>query len=262
MTTGETDSTFNFNLEETSVLDTIHLTETNSLSEAAWSPDSIPSRLTFEGIEGTPLPYSTRTDEALSMSLFVALLLGLTIIGSSWRYLTTAASDFFYPRDHANIYEEHTPDSQLQGGFILWLLATLSLSSIVYLFMPEHTLLSYAIALGGSAINWTARVVAYFLINFTFFETHPRHTWRKGYRLLLLLESILLWLIALVATLHGMSTQTMLILTLLAVGVVKTLFIIKTASTFFKGATNPLHIILYFCTIEITPSLILYLLVA
>lgn len=188
--------------------------------------------------------------DGVGLLLIVCFLLLTGIVSRSWKYLQRASQDFFYPTDHNNIYDDSTPDNRLHGGLALLLLVGISIGLLCYALMPAIALWVWlAAAIGCEA----GKVGIYAFVNTTFFTPTQRFTWRGGYRLLILLQSVLLSLIACAAIYFGVQQQWVVIAAVLAVGVVKILLLYKTIATFFPGNSQLLHLILYFCTLEIAP---------
>lgn len=255
------DSTFNFHLEETNLLPAVTLTDDPVLSEAPWYVPGAHT-ITVNGIDPIPLPYSLRHDDGVGATAFLAVVSLFIIFGNSWRYLHNAVSDFFYPRDHANIYEEHTPDTYMSGGILLWLLATLSLGLAAYAFQSHHTPTALAISLTAAGVAWILKIAAYATANYAFFEDRQRATWRKGFKFLTLLESMALLAVSSMVIYLGTSPTIAFVISLLALGLIKILLLIKTQQTFGEACTSPLHLFLYFCTLEFAPLVIAYTLIA
>lgn len=250
----------------------IDLADATLLREAPWYVVGA-GTLTANGIEGEPQPSLPTADDGLVGCLLLALLLGVEIVVHSWRYLQHAVADFFYPREHVNIYDERTQDSQLWAGLPLLLFFTLVVGSLSYVYegatlvalLPSQVAeWSHAIALLAfvlvAAVVLMLRVGVYALVNSVFFEDRVRHVWRQGMRLLILLESIMLGAAAVVAVFAPVLQKEAAVGAVLAIGLVKILVLIKSHRTFFSRAGGWMHIILYFCTLEMAPLLVLLLL--
>lgn len=251
----------------------IDLADATLLREAPWYVEGA-GTLTANGIEGEPLPSQLAADDGLVACLLVALVLGVEIVVRSWRYLQHAVADFFYPREHANIYDERTQDSQLWAGVPLLLFFALTGGALLYALqgatlvalMPAQlagwgTAIALLTLVLGAAGVLMLKVGVYALVNGVFFSTRERQLWRQGLRLLILLESLLLG-VATVAAVFVPDVQREAVGgAVLAIGLVKILVLIKSHLTFFQQAGGWMHIILYFCTLEIAPLLVLLLLI-
>lgn len=224
---------------------------TDSLAEVV--VEEVPAPPTGD-VEGVVRQFPVGDQNEVGLLVIVSFLLLVDILSRSWKYLQRAITDFFYPTDHNNIYDDNTPDNHLHGGLSLTLLATGSISLLTYYFVPTVSLWVW---LAVSLAYIVVKIGIYGIVNFTYFDSQSRHHWRAGYRLLILLLSLLTGGIALIGIYTPLSSRYVIIAAVLAVGVVKLLLLVKTLRTFFKGPHSLLHFILYFCTLEIVPILAL-----
>lgn len=251
----------------------IDLADATLLREAPWYVEGA-STLTANGIEGQARAPQLATDDALVGVLLVALLLAVEIVVRSWRYLQHAVADFFYPREHVNIYDERTQDSQLWAGLPLLLFFALVAGSLLYVLLgsPLAALMPVQVAewstelallalVLGAGVVLMLRVGVYALVNGVFFDARERQVWRQGMRLLILLESVLLGMSSVVSVFVPEVQREAVGGAVLAIGLVKLLVLIKSHRTFFNRSGGWMHIILYFCTLEMAPLLVLLLLI-
>lgn len=263
-----TDSTYNFHLEETLVLQPLNLTEPQMLREAPWYMEGA-DHLSPRAISGTPLPYTIAGDDALVIVLLLTVLTGLRLVTSSWQYMSHALMEFFAPTRHQNIYDVQTSDSVLHGGVTLLLFASLAEGGALYTLLHHFSLIGTVLpselntnlllmcCIAGSLGLWILKIVCYGLVNPIFFEAGVRREWREGQRLLALLSGTLMCALALTSASMEAGSPHLLWGLILAVGVVKCLTLIKAEHTFFPGLPNLLHLILYFCTLELAPLALL-----
>lgn len=201
-------------------------------------------------VEGVVRAQRIGESDGVGFLTIVCFLLLIDILCRSWKYLHRAISDFFYPTDHNNMYDDNTPDNHLHGGLPLVLLQAGSISLLTYCVFPDIPLyLWYALALGYVVI----KVGLYWFVNCTYFPPASRRQWRAGCKLLYLLQGVLIGLVSIAGIYGGLAYNHLILAMVLAVGVVKILLLIKTLRTFFKGTGQLLHFILYFCTLEIAP---------
>lgn len=227
------------------------------------------------GIDPTALPYNLAADDAAVGSLLLLFMLGVILFVRSWHYMQHAASEFFFPRSHNNIYDAATPDSVLHGGLTLFLFISLAAALVLYV-MGGGTMLQFYDALDtliplpslprsimlllctiATMLAFTFKIIVLQMVNSTFFPDHSRAVWREGMRLVALLTGTALWTICTAATFFQLSPHYIIWAVVLVIGVAKLLILIKTQSAFFPKASHLSRLILYFCTLELSPALFL-----
>lgn len=201
-------------------------------------------------VVGTLRPSEVREQDGVGLLTVVSFLLLTDVLCRSWKYLKRSVTDFFYPTDHNNMYDDNTPDNHLHAGLSLAAMWAATHSLACYYFYPDLPLYLW---FGGALAAVVLKVGVYGFVNFTYFAPQARYHWRAGYKLLCLLQSVLVGSAAIAGIYGAMALEHVGLAMVLAVGVVKILLLIKTLRTFFKSSFQVLHFILYFCTLEIAP---------
>ena len=104
--------------------------------------------------------------------------------------------------------------------------------------------------------NWIyigVKQSAYIFVNWIFFDKGKRDRWIKAYSFLLSLEGILLFPLALTMVFFNLSIHDTAICLFILVGLIKVLLFYKTFNIFFSKIYGFLHLIVYFCALEILP---------
>ena len=217
------------------------------------------------GIDPTALPYNLAADDGAVVSLLLFFVLGVILFVRSWYYMRHAASEFFFPRGHNNIYDAATPDSVLHGGLPLYLFSALAGGLTLYVvqgyvarsgMMPDVASplldelghgLTLLLCVGAVSLAIAVKVTVLQMVNSTFFSERQRSVWRDGLRLVWLLGGVALWLVIVAAVFFGVAPQSIQMAVLLVIAVAKLLILIKTHSAFFPRANELSRLILYFC---------------
>lgn len=227
------------------------------------------------GIAPTALPYNLAADDGAVGSLLLLFVLGVILFVRSWYYMRHAASEFFFPRGHNNIYDAATPDSVLHGGLTLFLFISLAAALTLYVIgggtmlqfydaldtplpfpsLPRIVMLPLCIIV--MMLGLILKVVVLQMVNSTFFSDHARATWREGMRLVALLTGVALWAVCTAAAFFQISSHYIIWAAVLVIAVAKLLILIKTQSAFFPKVSHLSRLILYFCTLELAPTLFL-----
>ncbi|MBO4905500.1 MAG: DUF4271 domain-containing protein [Bacteroidaceae bacterium] len=205
------------------------------------------------GMVGEPWSSSLhRSSSVIGLSL-LAVFLMLFIVGQTHRYLGERFSNFFFPkgmgRNDDGLYKNHP----LLKPAILLLLA----SECSLLFMEYNSgITRVVVCLLVSIAFLVLRLVQYAFVNTVFFNRKMRERWRENYMLLMLMESVMLLPITLVYVYAGINPEIAYICIAIILLFVKILLLFKTFSVFFVKIAGTLHLIVYFCALEIVPALI------
>lgn len=179
-----------------------------------------------ELLRGVFLPIPGKKDEPIvddplrySTRLVAVCLLSLTAAMVTFTYTQHDAAYYLFPE---------TPYILFAAFFLLW---------IVY-FLMKRMLTSF--------VNWV------------FFKNEKIFTWKRAYTFLYVAEAMLSLVLALVVAYQPIPPEKVLLLTLCLVILVKILLLYKTYQIFFPKMYGGLHLIVYFCTLEIMPLLVLW----
>ena len=222
--------------------------------------------LEVNGMAGDPVPYRFRTDNFVTIVLMVSFFLVVWVISRSRRFLTHRVKDFFHERQRENLFAERT-DNELRGQlflvfqtcFVLGILffdCTQELQEEVFNQVSPYKLLG--VSTGICLIYYMLKIGVCSFVNSTFFTRDKCERWSEAYMLTVLALGLSLFPVALLVVYFDLSFShlTMLAFGLLAVD--KLLLMYKTYTIFFRYTLGWVHLILYFCTLEITPLLILW----
>lgn len=107
--------------------------------------------------------------------------------------------------------------------------------------------------------------VAYFLVkrltsgfvNWIFFRREKIVTWTRAYTFILAMEALSSLPIALIAVFLPVSPDTVLLIALVMVTLVKIILLFKARKIFFPKLYGVLHLFAYLCTLELMPLLVL-----
>lgn len=231
--------------------------------------DSLVSSQVFyrAGEAGTPRPYSLRDDDMILGTLLLSIFLMMWIVFSSWSFLRDAFKDFFRQRTRANLFTDRQ-DTMLRGrGYTL--LQTSFLQSILYFeyvrhFLPElFERLSPYVLLANHLLVLLAyyllKILLYKWVNATFFAPEPRRQWGNHWFISVLSMGTALVPLTLLVVFFALPPEAMILSYVLLMMLIKSLLFYKTKRIFFDSLIGILHIILYFCALEVVPLLGLWI---
>ena len=96
----------------------------------------------------------------------------------------------------------------------------------------------------------------YHFVHAIFFTTAERRRWYESYSLLFIIESLVLFPLALLSVYFDLAPEKVSISLAILLLFVKILLFFKSFSVFFGKLKGCLHLILYFCALEAIPLLI------
>lgn len=241
-------------------------------SEFLQELDSITGRettttsLQVSGKAGDPVPYRFRTDNFVTIVLMVSFFLVVWVISRSRRFLAHSVKDFFHVRVRENLFAERT-DNELRGQiflvfqtcFVLGILffdCTQELQTEVFNQVSPYKILGVSTAI--CSLYYLLKVGISTFVNNIFFPRDKCERWAESYMLTVLALGLSLFPVALLVVYFDLSFHHMVVLSCSLIMANKLLLLYKTYSIFFRYTLGWVHLILYFCTLEATPLLILW----
>lgn len=217
-------------------------------------------------VAGESLPFCFRNDDVITGLLLLLLFVSTFIVSHGWNYLVSATGEFFQGKRHDTIFDTQD-EKALHGGSILVLQTTVCMGLLAFGFLDDfypqrlqadspYVLLGCDI---GVCIVWMAlRLGLFHLVNSILFEREACRAWMSGMWLIVMASGLLLLPFTLLATYFDLSLSTQQSVLVLIGGVSEILLIYKSYITFFRHKGGSLHLILYLCTLEIIPLLLLW----
>ena len=217
-------------------------------------------------VAGESLPFCFRNDDVITGLLLLLLFVSTFIVSHGWNYLVSATGDFFQGKRHDTIFDTQD-EKAFHGGSILVLQTTVCMGLLAFGFLDDfypqrlqadspYVLLGCDI---GVCIVWMAlRLGLFHLVNSILFEREACRAWMSGMWLIVMASGLLLLPFTLLAIYFDLSLSTQQSVLVLIGGVCEILLIYKSYITFFRHKGGSLHLILYLCTLEIIPLLLLW----
>ena len=94
-------------------------------------------------------------------------------------------------------------------------------------------------------------------VNWIFFRREKIFTWQRSYTFLVSVESVIFLIFALVVVYLPIPINIIRIIALVIVVFFEIMLLFKTNQIFFPKMYGTLHLIVYFCTLELMPLLVL-----
>lgn len=216
------------------------------------------------GMEGEPIPYTLYQDTIITGIVFIAFLLLCYVLNRGHKLILHQIKNFFTERERNNLFVETGSEFRYQ----LFLLAhTILMTGLLFFrlrLIPGEPLklnpswFPLSICIGICLLFYLFKFLLYTFVNWVFFEEKKYDRWNEIYTLLLSLQGLVLFPLVLLSIYFQLSDANTEIIFLCTIVFIKMLLFYKGFSIFFAKIRGLLCNILYFCTLEMIPSLILW----
>lgn len=240
------------------------LTDCNAFADNGFCHVGLPMR--NYGFEPTPVPFRLRNEGYVTpVLLLVCCMLAAAMLQRLKGKTADLLHAFFFPiagkKEVPQVEDPLRFSTRLMSVVILSVSASLISFAIlspnvsVYPF-PE----SPYVLLGAFLLFWPGyfllKRLAVCFVNWVFFRSAKIFTYMRAYTLLMCFQSLLFLLLATLVIYLPLSSRETLVAALVAFALSKFLLLFKTYGIFFPKMYGALHLILYFCTLELLPLLV------
>ncbi len=213
------------------------------------------------GMPVNPPPYLLQKDHSVIISLIIAMLMVVCLLKRVEGRFSTMLRDFFFPSNSGkNVYQEDESVSMSFGMSVLPL--SLMYGLLTFSFFPLSAQLysgvtSTAFTILLYTVGWFAflllKQAAYRFVHWVFFDSVQKADWEKTSALLYFLETILFFFSLIIVVYSNFSQEKAVLIVVFVWILVKILLFYKDFAIFFGGFYGLLHLIVYFCTLEVVP---------
>ena len=215
------------------------------------------------GYEGAVLPYSMKQDIAITAIMLIAFLTLCYVFYHGRTLILNQIKTFLSERERSNLFEETAREFRYQGFLVFH--ASIMLGVLLFgLFLQPafaHSLHPKWQILGLSMIGcflfYILKMLLYDFINWVFFDKVKCKRWNEINILVISIQGLCFYAIACLCIYGNFDTNTGILSTLCVIILAKLLLFYKSFHIFFMNLRGLCHNILYLCTLEITPLLIL-----
>lgn len=220
----------------------------------------------LEGVAGDPLPYRFRSDDFVTSALMISFFLMVWTIARGWHFLMMGMKDFFRDRVRDNLFAERT-DTEMSGQIFLIFQTCFLLGILFFDYTQERMTevfnnvspyLILGVGVGSCCLYYLLKVLLYACVNNVFFDRERASRWTEAYLLSVFVLGMALLPLVLLVVYFDLSFGNLRVLFILILGMAKILLFYKCFRIFFNCLTGGLHLILYFCALEILPLLVLW----
>ena len=196
----------------------------------------------------------------------ISFFLMVWTIARGWRFLMMGMKDFFRDRVRDNLFAERT-DTEMNGRIFLFFQTCFLLGILFFDYTQERMTevfnnvspyLILGVGVGSCCLYYLLKVLLYACVNNVFFDRERASRWTEAYLLSVFVLGMALLPLVLLVVYFDLSFGNLRVLFILILGMAKILLFYKCFRIFFNCLTGGLHLILYFCALEILPLLVLW----
>ena len=211
----------------------------------------------ISGFEGTPIPYSPRTDDAIALTLLACFFLSSIALARGKKFLSQQVKDFVLHRERTSIFDSSTAADMRY--LLVLVVQTCVLSGITFfnyfhdtspaLMNSVSPLLLLGIYVGSCLAYFLLKWLLYMFIGWTFFDKNRTNIWLESYSTLIYYAGFALFPFVLFLVYFDLSLTNLLIIGTIILIFAKILMFYKWIKLFFHQFGALFLLILYFCAL-------------
>ena len=220
------------------------------------------------GFEGELRPYRLLHDDWVTLFVLLCFVMMVFIQKRIRSYVVSQAREFFLPSK--NVSKKAKPNTgaeQLIPWFMMFLLSIMgALAVYMYTQSQQHLFLGQTspyLLIGIYMVIWILYFMFKILIagflNWIFFDKKKNRLWKKSGFFLFSVEALLFFPLIIITIYLNLPPYIPLWIAFLLGSVIKILHLYKTFLIFFPNFYGLLHLIVYFCTLEIVPLMAVFI---
>ena len=216
------------------------------------------------GIAGTPVPYVITGDNVITGVLLACFMLASVALAHSHSFLARQAKNFFREPHHGTT--EITETSSELRYQLFFVLQSCLLYALVFFFWGRSDSDAFVIEQYQVIGLYTAVIAVYYgvkaglytLVDSVFFDMKRNEQWLKAALFLTSMQGVVLYPAVLIMAFFGLADNTVALIAVIVVVLVKILSFLKCYIVFFKRKGGFVQNILYFCALEMMPLALLW----
>lgn len=244
--------------------DTLHCSETEAPSAYSERSITVTGRIPYtEGLPCEPRTLLPGYDTGVMCMLIVLFL----IITANFRhystFIKTFAQNLFTVRSRANAFDEHHTMSETRVLVSLIMLVCVCEGILVFSALSlTHTISDTFLTIGAitaaTSIYYLWQLAVYRMIGYAFTSANHSTQWIKGFNASQSLLGIVLVIPALLVLFNPGMAPLCVSIGILLYFIARIIFIAKGFRIFYNNSFSLMYFILYLCSLEIIPPLLMY----
>ena len=211
-------------------------------------------------IQAIPTLQPHYTNDLWVCGILVCLFIMSAVLSDRKHYLTHLLRGFFLPRENAIEGVRTTCIAYLRLLLFFVSLASTGLLLTVYASSSPSWDFGYAkqwFTLSiGAGLFYLLKTGIFLITNRIFFDSSTTKAWEQSYANWTILSSIPLYLVAALVVFFNLSSQSILLLFAICVGMLEMCLLYKAFCIFSPKKYGILQIFIYLCTLELMPLLV------
>ena len=220
----------------------------------------------LEGMVGEPLPYLLRSDGMITCIMFLCLAVVSFVLVKEKKYLFHQLKSILSSRERSSMFDDVTV-ADVRYTILLLLNTCVLLGLCIYFYLSEtlpelFTVKPHGSLLFGFSFSLIvflfSKWILYKTINWVFFQKARNVIWLSTYFNVMIWLGLLLLPIVLLVVYFALSLQTAFYFIVALIIFAKIALFCKCFINFFGKIYGLVHLILYFCALEILPDLMVW----
>ena len=220
------------------------------------------------GFDGVLRPYQLMQDEWVTLLVLLCFAFLVLIQKKIRTYVSEQARDFFLPSRNITKKDKISTNSERLIPWVMMLLICIMGGLSVYMYNQNRQIFFLGQMSPYQLIGlYTGIWAAYFLVklllsgflNWIFFDREKKLKWRKSVFFLFTVEALLFFPLIIITIYLNLPPHIPLQIAFILVIFIKILHLYKTFLIFFPKFHGTLHLIVYFCTLEIVPLMAVFM---
>ena len=220
------------------------------------------------GFDGVLRPYQLMQDEWVTLLVLLCFAFLVLIQKKIRTYVSEQAREFFLPSRNITKKDKISTNSERLIPWVMMLLICIMGGLSVYMYNQNRQIFFLGQMSPYQLIGlYTGIWAAYFLVklllsgflNWIFFDREKKQKWRKSVFFLFTVEALLFFPLIIITIYLNLPPHIPLQIAFILVIFIKILHLYKTFLIFFPKFHGTLHLIVYFCTLEIVPLMAVFM---
>lgn len=231
--------------------------------------DSIPEQTMVEneGMQGEPIPYQLYSDGNIISTLAIGFLLIVVAIQNENKSIWKIFKNCIITPGRSNLFDNNNNQTYILPTLLLTITTAVMCGLLTYHY-HSYTSTEFFSTVFRPAIMGTyigtflmfiiAKWITYTIVDWIFFEKEKRKLWHKAFFNVISSMGIVLFAAAVYIVFLDSEFHISSVIILIIIVLSKILLFYNCLKYFFSKFHGALHLILYFCTLEIIPDLVLW----
>lgn len=263
-TSGRTTAKDSLQTQPSALDSTFLLNKYGFFSDSKWIDKN--KAIHFVGISGDPIPYKLSNDIFVTCTLLACLFIASFVVSRSMHAIGVQIKNFFQNRNRNETLSLKS-EGKVKNHIYVVILESFVLSLLFFSYVEFHligdftTVSPYLLLFADMTtclVYFALKYALYGTFNWTFFSEEKRELWMAGYNLTIFGKAVTLLPLVLIVLFFDLPFEVCIYTFLVILLLNELLVLFKTKQIFFAFPLGIFLSILYFCTLEMLPLLLLW----